>query len=50
VSYVERRTSPSVAPSLPHLDVELTERCNNACLHCYINLPAGDAARPAPAS
>jgi radical SAM protein with 4Fe4S-binding SPASM domain len=30
-------------PLLGHLDVELTERCNNACQHCYINLPAGDA-------
>jgi radical SAM protein with 4Fe4S-binding SPASM domain len=29
-------------PQLPHLDIELTERCNNACLHCYINLPAND--------
>ena len=28
---------------LSHLDIELTERCNNDCLHCYINLPAGDA-------
>ena len=27
---------------LPHLDIELTERCNNACIHCYINLPAKD--------
>src|SRR5665648_38573 len=23
-------------------DLELTARCNNACSHCYINLPAGD--------
>jgi len=30
-------------PRLSHLDIELTERCNNACLHCYINLPANDA-------
>jgi radical SAM protein with 4Fe4S-binding SPASM domain len=29
-------------PLLGHLDVELTERCNNACMHCYINLPADD--------
>jgi radical SAM protein with 4Fe4S-binding SPASM domain len=29
-------------PLLGHLDIELTERCNNACLHCYINLPAHD--------
>ncbi|MDQ1330595.1 MAG: Radical protein [Thermodesulfobacteriota bacterium] len=29
---------------LPHaqLDIELTERCNNSCIHCSINLPAGD--------
>jgi radical SAM protein with 4Fe4S-binding SPASM domain len=44
VSYVERRTSPSIAPDLYHLDVELTERCNNACQHCYINLPAAHPA------
>jgi radical SAM protein with 4Fe4S-binding SPASM domain len=24
------------------LDMELTERCNNNCIHCYINLPADD--------
>jgi radical SAM protein with 4Fe4S-binding SPASM domain len=24
------------------LDIELTERCNNNCIHCYINLPADD--------
>jgi MoaA/NifB/PqqE/SkfB family radical SAM enzyme len=29
-------------PSLTHLDMELTERCNNNCIHCYINLPADD--------
>ncbi len=23
-------------------EIELTERCNNNCLHCYINLPAND--------
>lgn len=23
-------------------DLEITARCNNACRHCYINLPAGD--------
>jgi MoaA/NifB/PqqE/SkfB family radical SAM enzyme len=22
--------------------LEITARCNNACRHCYINLPAGD--------
>jgi len=29
-------------PLLSHLDIELTERCNNNCLHCYINLPEDD--------
>lgn len=24
------------------VSMELTERCNNNCLHCYINLPAND--------
>ncbi len=31
-------------PALPMLSIELTERCNNACQHCYINLPEHDAA------
>jgi radical SAM protein with 4Fe4S-binding SPASM domain len=30
-------------PRLILLDLELTERCNNNCRHCYINLPAEDA-------
>lgn len=29
-------------PLLARLDIELTERCNNDCLHCSINRPAGD--------
>jgi radical SAM protein with 4Fe4S-binding SPASM domain len=29
-------------PLLSQLDMELTERCNNNCLHCCINLPADD--------
>jgi radical SAM protein with 4Fe4S-binding SPASM domain len=29
-------------PPLDSLDMELTERCNNNCIHCYINLPADD--------
>ena len=28
---------------LSALDLELTERCNNNCIHCYINRPADDA-------
>ncbi len=31
-------------PPLVHLDIELTERCNNRCIHCNINQPAGDTA------
>ncbi len=30
-------------PRLARLDIELTERCNNDCIHCSVNLPAGDA-------
>lgn len=32
----------SGGPLLSHLDMELTERCNNNCAHCYINLPEND--------
>lgn len=32
------------APRLQALDMELTERCDNACQHCYINLPQDDRA------
>ncbi len=30
------------SPSLDLLDLELTERCNNDCIHCCINLPVDD--------
>jgi len=30
------------APLLGTLDLELTERCNNNCIHCCINLPQED--------
>lgn len=30
--------------TLLDLTLELTARCNNACSHCYVNLPANDAA------
>lgn len=29
-------------PLLGHLDIELTERCNNRCVHCLINRPEDD--------
>jgi len=31
-------------PLLGRLDLELTERCNNNCIHCCINQPADDLA------
>jgi radical SAM protein with 4Fe4S-binding SPASM domain len=31
-----------VASKLGSLDIELTERCNNDCIHCCINLPLND--------
>ena len=27
-------------PFLRHLDLELTHRCNNNCIHCWVNIPA----------
>lgn len=44
---VERRSLSAWASEHPiadGFDLELTERCNNNCVHCYINLPADDAA------
>ena len=32
---------------LDRIDLELTERCNNNCVHCCINLPADDRAAEA---
>ena len=37
-------TSAPILSRLARLDIELTERCDNDCIHCCINLPAGDAA------
>lgn len=34
-----------IHPLLSRLDVELTERCNNNCIHCYNNLPVDDSAK-----
>ena len=47
-SYVEKvradrfRIWQTRKPCLAKLDIELTERCNNNCIHCYINQPADD--------
>jgi radical SAM protein with 4Fe4S-binding SPASM domain len=40
----EHRLWKKGPPLLARLDLELTERCNNDCIHCCINLPANDAA------
>jgi radical SAM protein with 4Fe4S-binding SPASM domain len=42
--YVHRTTQPPkrIASRLGSLDIELTERCNNDCIHCCINLPLND--------
>jgi len=44
--YVRRVAHPAkpLGSRLASLDIELTERCNNDCIHCCINLPAGDVA------
>jgi len=36
--------STLLSTRLADLDIELTERCNNDCIHCCINLPSDDAA------
>jgi radical SAM protein with 4Fe4S-binding SPASM domain len=43
-SYVKRTEEypPNGRTLLGRLDMELTERCNNNCIHCYINLPFDD--------
>ncbi len=46
VRRVKQLTKP-IASRLGELDIELTERCNNDCLHCCINRPANDAAAQA---
>ena len=48
MTYVERISADSSSRwpqgllTLGQLDIELTERCNNDCIHCCINLPAAD--------
>ena len=32
----------TIAPFQGQLDIELTERCNNVCIHCLINQPKND--------
>jgi len=39
--YVRQVKQPAkpLASRLGKLDIELTERCNSRCIHCYINQP-----------
>jgi MoaA/NifB/PqqE/SkfB family radical SAM enzyme len=39
--HIKQPTKP-IPARLGQLDIELTERCNNDCIHCCINLPVGD--------
>ena len=43
VTKLKPHQAPRIASRLGQLDIELTERCNNDCIHCCINLPANDA-------
>jgi MoaA/NifB/PqqE/SkfB family radical SAM enzyme len=47
--FVQFVTQPvkRIASRLSSLDIELTERCNNDCIHCCINMPANDRAAKA---
>src|SRR5512133_3529177 len=48
-TYVVRRPldrkplTKKAGPRFEQLDMELTERCNNDCIHCCINRKANDA-------
>lgn len=48
MTYVKKLNSqtatiwPDKKPLLSQIDIELTERCNNTCIHCSINLPERD--------
>ncbi|MEI6102807.1 MAG: radical SAM protein [Methanothrix sp.] len=50
-TYLAKRTASKHSiwkgkgPLLGRLDMELTERCNNDCIHCCINLPEDDPAK-----
>jgi radical SAM protein with 4Fe4S-binding SPASM domain len=45
--HYQSQTDRRLSPRLGSLDIELTERCNNDCIHCCINLPADDEAAEA---
>jgi len=42
IRHVTQMAKP-LSSRLPRIDIELTERCNNRCMHCYINQPENDS-------
>ena len=42
VSYRDAGIFKNKKPLLGRIDIELTERCNNRCIHCLINQPEDD--------
>jgi len=42
VSYRDAGLFKDKKPILGRIDIELTERCNNRCIHCLINQPEND--------
>ncbi len=41
ISHIKQPVKPLVT-GLSRLNIELTERCNSRCIHCYINQPEDD--------
>ncbi|MFA5879661.1 MAG: radical SAM protein [Candidatus Margulisiibacteriota bacterium] len=44
IHYNQANLWSKIRPLITRLDIELTERCNNNCIHCCINLPENDSA------
>lgn len=42
INIAEATLWKNLKPRIGRLDIELTERCNNNCIHCFINLPEND--------
>jgi MoaA/NifB/PqqE/SkfB family radical SAM enzyme len=43
VTKIKQHQARLLPSRISELDIELTERCNNACIHCLINRPENDA-------
>ena len=42
IVYAAGNSAGNRRPLVSKITIELTERCNNNCIHCCINLPAND--------